>query len=93
MTQRVSSASTAVLRNQREHHRIPSAKIRKGHPLLQQEASEHDKTKSGNGSGKLLIVTQRMSKAHGPDEACATIQRLDSKTKPRIVLLSPNTYF
>ena len=68
VTERVSSASTVVLRARWEHHRKPSAKIRKGHPLLLQEASGHEKTKSGNGGGKLLTVTQQTSKARGPDE-------------------------
>jgi hypothetical protein len=36
--------------------------------LLLQEASGHEKTKSGNGGGKLLTVTQQTSKARGPDE-------------------------
>ena len=53
----VSSASTAVLGAGRKHHRTPHAQIRNGHPLLQQEMSGHDETKSDIGGLKLLIVT------------------------------------
>jgi hypothetical protein len=56
MTESVSSASTAALRNQREHHRKPHAQNRKGHPLLRQVMNGHDETKSDIGGGKLLIV-------------------------------------